>query len=48
MIRMLKPENIIPAHGDRAMMKHQEKLALKLGYKKEQVHLLSNFDKVYV
>ncbi len=46
MIKLLKPENIIPAHGDKRMMKAQETLALELGYKKNQIHLLQNFSKV--
>lgn len=47
-ISILKPENIIPTHGDRVMMKSQEKLALEMGYKKSQVHILENFSKIYL
>jgi ribonuclease J len=47
-ITILKPENIIPTHGDRTMMKAQESLALELGYKKSQIHILENFSKIYV
>jgi ribonuclease J len=48
LIKILKPKNIIPTHGDPRMMKHQEKLALKLGYKKTDVHILENFSRIYV
>jgi ribonuclease J len=48
LIKLVKPENILPTHGTREMMKAQEKLALSLGYKKDKIHILQNFEKVYV
>ncbi len=48
LIKLIKPKCIIPTHGDVRMMKHQEKLALRLGYKKTDVHILENFSRVYV
>ncbi|MFA6073616.1 MAG: MBL fold metallo-hydrolase RNA specificity domain-containing protein [Candidatus Woesearchaeota archaeon] len=48
LISILKPENLIPTHGDLRMMKAQEQLAIDLGYKKSQVHILENFSKIYV
>ncbi|MGV8168434.1 MAG: MBL fold metallo-hydrolase RNA specificity domain-containing protein [Candidatus Nanoarchaeia archaeon] len=46
LIHFLKPEFVIPVHGNKDMMKAQRKLALELGYKKEQVLLLNNFEKI--
>lgn len=48
LMMILKPENIIPTHGEGRMMKAQESIALELGYKKSQVHILENFSKIYV
>jgi ribonuclease J len=48
LVNLIKPENIIPTHGNTAMMKSQEKMALELGYKKDKIHILENFSKIYV
>ena len=43
MINMLKPKNIIPTHGDRAITKGLEILAEEMGYELgKNVHLLSD------
>jgi ribonuclease J len=48
MILMIKPQNIIPTHGDRNMMKAQENLAIELGYSKDKIHIVNNFSKIYL
>ncbi|MGV8163110.1 MAG: MBL fold metallo-hydrolase RNA specificity domain-containing protein [Candidatus Nanoarchaeia archaeon] len=48
LVSLIKPEHIIPVHGNKEMMKAQEKLASRLGYKKENIHVLENFEKIYL
>jgi ribonuclease J len=48
LISILKPENILPTHGDTKMMKGLKDIALELGYKKDKVHILENFEKIFV
>lgn len=47
-IKLVKPEHLIPTHGDPAMLESQKELALEMGFKKEKVHLLKNFSRIYL
>jgi ribonuclease J len=42
LIEMLKPKHIIPAHSDVPRIKKLLELALEIGYKEENVHILKN------
>jgi len=42
LIEILKPKNIIPAHGDKEMVVGLKELALEMGYTKNQIHLQNN------
>jgi ribonuclease J len=44
LINMVKPQNLIPAHGDVHMMEALQELAEEMKYKKEQIHMLKNGD----
>ncbi|MFT4282887.1 MAG: MBL fold metallo-hydrolase RNA specificity domain-containing protein [Candidatus Woesearchaeota archaeon] len=45
-INLLKPEKIIPTHGEVEMLEGQRDICEFLGYKKEDVFILKNFEKV--
>ncbi len=47
-IRLIGPENIIPTHGDVAMLNAQKELALEMGYADDKVHILKNFSRIWV
>jgi len=47
LIEMVKPKNIIPAHGGRSVVKGAEELAKEMGYKPgKNVHILRNGQKL--
>ncbi|MFH1915952.1 MAG: RNase J family beta-CASP ribonuclease [Nanoarchaeota archaeon] len=46
LISMLKPEHIIPTHGNPAMLAGLKDLAIEMGYKESQVHILKNGDRL--
>ncbi|MCF7871608.1 MBL fold metallo-hydrolase [Candidatus Woesearchaeota archaeon] len=48
LIKTIKPENIIPTHGDLEMLQAQKQNCKKLGYKDENIHILQNFSKIYL
>ena len=48
LIEILKPEHIIPTHGDEEMLQAQKKQCKELGYSDEKIHILKNFSKIYV
>jgi ribonuclease J len=45
-IKLVRPEKIIPTHGEVNMLESQKELCLKLGYKSEDVLILNNFEEV--
>ncbi len=47
-IRLINPENVIPTHGDLAMLNAQKELALEMGYEEDKIHILKNFSKIWV
>jgi len=47
-INMVKPEHIFPAHGDKHMVEAMRDLALEMGYKVDQIHILHNRQKFNV
>lgn len=47
-IKIIKPENIIPTHGDVKMLEAQKNLAIEMGYDSKKVHTLKNFSKIYI
>jgi ribonuclease J len=48
MIKLIRPENIIPTHGLPEMLQACKELAIEMGYKPEKVHLLKNASSIYV
>ncbi|MDD5178556.1 MAG: RNase J family beta-CASP ribonuclease [Candidatus Nanoarchaeia archaeon] len=49
LVKMIKPLNIIPAHGDSAMLNHMVDLAEEMGYVKgKNVHFCSNGSRVFL
>ena len=42
LIHLLKPENIIPTHGNSKKLEAMKELALEMGYKPEQIKILKN------
>ncbi len=47
-IKRLKPENIIPTHGEIPMLEAQKELCVELGYEEKKVHILKNFSRIYL
>lgn len=47
-INMVKPRNIIPAHGTKEMKNALAELAAEMGYKKENIFLLKDGEKVAI
>lgn len=48
LINIIKPKNIIPAHGDSGMKAALRDLALEMSYKKEGIFLIKDGDRVMV
>ena len=42
LITMTKPQNIIPAHGDKMMMEALRELCEEMNYKRNKIHMLRN------
>lgn len=42
LIELVKPKNIMPAHGDQKMTSAMNSLALEMGFKPEKIHIMSN------
>ncbi|KYK24505.1 hypothetical protein AYK26_06700 [Euryarchaeota archaeon SM23-78] len=42
LIRLLRPKNIIPTHGNKKKLRAMKELAVEMGYKPEQVKILKN------
>lgn len=47
-ISMLNPDNIIPTHGEPNMLASLAELALEMGYKQKQVHILFNGQRIEI
>lgn len=47
-LELLKPQNVIPTHGNPDMLEAQKELCEEIGIPKEKVHLLKNFNKIYL
>ena len=47
-IKLLKPLNIIPTHGEVPMLEAQKELAREIGYDDKKVHILKNFSRIYL
>ena len=48
LIEMLRPKQIIPAHGERIMTSALGELTSKLGYNKKDVHVMKNGEKIRI
>lgn len=46
LIKLVKPKHIIPAHGNKNMKKALADLALEEGYKKKDIHIIIDGDKI--
>lgn len=47
-IKLIKPENVIPTHGDLTMLGAQKELCKEIGYNEKNIHILANFQRIYV
>ncbi len=47
-IKLIRPEHIIPTHGTVDMLEAQKSLAIEMGYSPNKIHILRNFSKIYV
>jgi len=47
-IKLIRPEHILPAHGEVAMLEGAKELALEMGYKPDKIHILENFSRLYI
>ncbi len=47
-IELIKPEHLIPTHGEPHMLEEFAKLAHQMGYKKDKVHVLGNGDRISI
>lgn len=47
-IKLIRPEHIIPTHGNVDMLKALKDLALEMGYSSKNIHILKNFSKIWV
>lgn len=43
-IKLIRPEHIVPTHGDVNMLKAQKDLDSQMNFKDENVHIIKNFD----
>lgn len=48
LIHMVSPQHIIPTHGEPSMLLSLAELAMQLGYKQDQVHVLYNGQRVKI
>ncbi|MCF7866155.1 MBL fold metallo-hydrolase [Candidatus Woesearchaeota archaeon] len=48
LIQILKPEHILPTHGDPEMLEAQRQQCKSLGYEDKNIHILKNFSKIYL
>lgn len=48
LLDILNPEHIIPAHGEHAKIKPMVDLAIELGYKQKNVHLMDDKQKLFL
>ncbi|MBT3303798.1 RNase J family beta-CASP ribonuclease [Candidatus Woesearchaeota archaeon] len=46
LLLMVKPKNVIPAHGDESMKQGMREICLAMGYEEKQVHLLHDGESV--
>jgi len=46
LIKITNPQHIIPGHGDESLVSHVKELAVEMGYKEKNVHVLSNGQKI--
>ncbi len=46
LIHMVDPEHIVPTHGDLKRLQAQKDLALEIGYKDQNVHILGNGERL--
>jgi ribonuclease J len=48
LITLLKPEHLIPTHGMPDMLEGLKKLAIEMGYKEQQVHIMKNGERLKI
>lgn len=48
LLHMLKPRNILPAHGEKKMMDALSELALEIDYKPESIRILKNSQRITI
>jgi ribonuclease J len=47
-IKLIRPQEIVPTHGEIPMLESQKELAEELGYSSDKVHVLKNFSRLYL
>ncbi len=47
-IKKIKPEHVIPTHGNVEMLEAQKELAKEMGYEDKKIHILKNFNRIFV
>lgn len=47
-IKIIRPEHVIPTHGEVKMLEAQKELCMEIGYKPENVHILKNFTRIWI
>jgi len=48
LISLIKPENVIPAHGNRSVTMPVKELCKEMGYKEENVHVLNDWQRIKI
>lgn len=48
LIKLIKPEHLIPGHGGRNVTSYAKELWLELGYKEDKVHILNDGQKIKI
>lgn len=48
LINLIKPENVIPTHGNTEMLEAQKDLCKEMGYANKNIHVLQDFSRIYV
>ncbi len=48
LIKLTKPEHLIPAHGEQQMLRNLKELALEMGYEDKKVHVMKDGQKIKI
>lgn len=48
LVDLIKPEHLVPTHGDREMLEEFKDMTVSMGYDADNVHVLRNFNNLYL